>query len=899
MTVAMWGGMLSPVPYLNAAASTKKMPAAFDLRHVGGTTAVKNGKTVFSGGNNYVTQAKFQNPWTSCWSFASTAAAETSILYEKGITNEQYKALTGKEYNLSEKALVWYAFHHISDKDVCDDVPASQVGEGVHLGEGSESDPNFAYDDTGGCLFYTSSLYSQGCGPKDEEYRFPGETNEYPYAYRGNNGWTMYDQWTLPEIADKAKDALRKDLKEAFPDYSDAEIEAALQRNMAPDLEGGTGEGKSYSKYDNWSIPVDHQHRSDVSDAVLQDSHILPSPANHDDNDHFTGNNPAGIEAIKKEVLSGRPVSICYSSDQSRPGDAIGEDTCINTETWAQYVFNPDSGINHGVAIVGFDDNYSKDNFLKGTFTAADGTICDKNPGKDGAFICKNSWGCLHDETPGQHNKGQFGKGWGINGDGYFYLSYYDKSIQLPESFDFYSEKDTDAPKSDQYYINQYDFMPKSRVKSKSADAEISMANVFTAGHDQKLTHISTLTNEQNTEVHYEIYKLNSNAANPRDGRLVASGIKTFEFGGYHRIALGNDVLLPKGTKFSVVTSQVTYPGGASGRKYYELLFASTDKEEWYQGKIQYTVTGVVNKGESFAFVDNKWYDWSEIITDIAEPIAKESGKNLSYDNPSIKAYSVPATAAEVSKATKVSAVKLGKTNLTMGKGQSFTLQAAVLPLTATNKDIKWKSSNEKIAKVENGVVKAIGKGTATITATAKDGSGKKDKCRVSVTDKKVVFVKEISLNNYSLDMIKGNSAKLKAKVVPKNAKDKKVKWVSSNTKVATVSGSGKVTAKSPGKAVITAFAGEAMTTCSVSVRPAVKSISLKAKRKTLSVGKTYPIIPTVKPSDAGYDTLTYTSSNKAVATVESGIVKAKKRGTATITVKAGKKTARCAIKVK
>ena len=69
-----------------------------------------------------------------------------------------------------------------------------------------------------------------------------------------------------------------------------------------------------------------------------------------------------------------------------------------------------------------------------------------------------------------------------------------------------------------------------------------------------------------------------------------------------------------------------------------------------------------------------------------------------------------------------------------MKKGETLTLKAVVAPEKATNKGIKWSSSNTKVAAVDkNGKVKALQNGTATIKATAKDGSGVSASCKITV----------------------------------------------------------------------------------------------------------------------------------------------------------------------
>ena len=82
----------------------------------------------------------------------------------------------------------------------------------------------------------------------------------------------------------------------------------------------------------------------------------------------------------------------------------------------------------------------------------------------------------------------------------------------------------------------------------------------------------------------------------------------------------------------------------------------------------------------------------------------------------------------------KVSSVSLNPSSLSLTKkGQTARLSATVSPSNATNKSINWSSSNSNVATVSNGVVTAVGNGSATITATAADGSGKRASCSVTV----------------------------------------------------------------------------------------------------------------------------------------------------------------------
>ena len=165
---------------------------------------------------------------------------------------------------------------------------------------------------------------------------------------------------------------------------------------------------------------------------------------------------------------------------------------------------------------------------------------------------------------------------------------------------------------------------------------------------------------------------------------------------------------------------------------------------------------------------------------------------------------------------------------------------------------------------------------------------------------KKTVKATAVTLNKTSYTLKKGKSVTLKATVKPKNAANKSLVWSSSNKKVATVSQKGKVTAKKNGKATITVKIKnnkKLKATCSITVGTPVSKVSVKSSKVSLYVGDSYQIKTTVTPSKATNKKVSYSSSNKKVATVDSkGKIKAKAAGSATITVKAkdgtGKKAA-------
>ena len=158
----------------------------------------------------------------------------------------------------------------------------------------------------------------------------------------------------------------------------------------------------------------------------------------------------------------------------------------------------------------------------------------------------------------------------------------------------------------------------------------------------------------------------------------------------------------------------------------------------------------------------------------------------------------------------KVTKITLNKTSASIEKGKTVTLTATVSPDNATNKTVKYSTSNEKVAKVSStGVVTGVAAGSATITCMATDDSGQKATCKITVTNpatpvNPTVKVTKITLNKTSATLTQGQTLTVKATVTPGNATNKAVTWSSSNTKIATVSSTGKVTAKASGIVTIT-----------------------------------------------------------------------------------------------
>lgn len=192
-----------------------------------------------------------------------------------------------------------------------------------------------------------------------------------------------------------------------------------------------------------------------------------------------------------------------------------------------------------------------------------------------------------------------------------------------------------------------------------------------------------------------------------------------------------------------------------------------------------------------------------------------ESGNTLNYLAPAVPYTKVTYSAPEQ---VAVTGMTLEKKSIEVEKGKTEAINAIITPENATRKGITWTSSNANVATVTNGVVKGISAGTATITATTKDG-GFTDTCEVTVTQNAVTGVR---ISEKLIDLGMGYKKQITATVMPDDATDKSVEWTSENPEIATVSDNGTITGKSYGRTVVTATTTDGGYTakCVVRVKP-------------------------------------------------------------------------------
>ena len=520
----------------------------------------------------YVTPVKMQNPYGTCWGFAAITAAETSIL--GSLLSDDPEAY--KTIDLSEKQLTYFSHMYLDD-------PADpQNGEGTHHFEISSASDIYG----GGNPFMATATFAMGIGPVNESR---GEE----FIYKGAEGKTE-----------------QRLIDGEFQDFS-------------------------YSIEDDWSLPEEDRF---MQDYVLKESVIIPDPAGRDDNKQYVYN-PAATAIIKEQLLNIRAVEVAFSADTSSPNQDLEEDGLyLSTKNWAHYTWDESASVNHAVAVIGWDDNYPKENFVEG-----------HQPPEDGAWLVKNSWGSGEREFPHRRD----GK-WGIRvpktdaegnpvldeegnpvmtGSGYFWLSYYDKSLTMPEALVF------DENKGDtKYYLDEYDLMQVNQFSGIEFPDETKTANIFKAEGCEALKAVSCQTVSPGAEITYEIYLLSSDYESPEDGFLMAEINETYEYGGFHKVWLDEPFIIQKGQAFSIVVTQKQ----DNGQYTVGMPWAFGEETPMSILSEMYQV-GVVNPGESFVYTGGTWHDFAEqsFHNEFIKVIEDQYPlPGLQYDNFAIKGFS-------------------------------------------------------------------------------------------------------------------------------------------------------------------------------------------------------------------------------------------------------------------
>ena len=433
-------------------------------------------------------------------------------------------------------------------------------------------------------------------------------------------------------------------------------------------------------------------------------------------------------EAVKTLVQELGGVGISFS---------VGGEDVYNSENKCYY--NPiDTPVNHAVAIVGWDDNFSKEKFTQ-------------QPKQNGAWLIRNSWGA-NEETD----------------SGYFWLSYEDATIgDAAYAFDFVGND------SEEYYDNnyQYDGSEFSNYIGNGTDT-LPVANVFTVKNsNQVLKAISFETGIASEDYTVQIYRNLADETDPESGMLVdtVSGRTTYQ--GMYTVKLSKDIYFTKDETFSVVVTlknendfAVVATEMTTGIHNWINCIASSKKGQSFRktgdawedygasgsGNIRikaYTnnvtgtvaVTGLsVSAKEKTIRVGGK----TNVIAMVSPSNATDQRVTWSTSNESVATVTqgglVKGVAGGEAVITAVSADKKYKASVTITvdakiltgisiketepwitRGDKVQMEVVYAPAnTTSDKTVTWSCSNTKVAKISSkGLVTAIAAGNVTITA--------------------------------------------------------------------------------------------------------------------------------------------------------------------------------------
>ncbi|MDD8048013.1 MAG: lectin like domain-containing protein [Thomasclavelia sp.] len=375
-------------------------------------------------------------------------------------------------------------------------------------------------------------------------------------------------------------------------------------------------------------------------------------------------------ECIKNELMSNGAIAchVRYSSNNIKEGTYKG-----NTYHFA---YSNISGINHAVTIVGYDDNVPGELFG------------DDNIG-DGAWIVKNSHGSDSE----------------INDDGYYYLSYEDKSLDYIESYQMQSKDGLD---------NNYSYSSGISIEDYEISSGQSIANIYTINNTNEIIKQIGFALES-TKINYSIQLYqNSSNSNPSDGvKLLSTPITgSTEEAGYYYIDVPEEYTVSKGDKISVVITLTSTNGD-------DILipYDTTTNYSWIGSTVD------TDPNECYFSINDSYRDmntdnWANRINMITQ----------NTDN-----------------SVDITGVSLDKNNLTLStKGETQTLTASITPTNTTkSKNVKYTSSNPDVCSVDSsGKITALSNGTVTITVTTTNG--KTATCTVNVVIPTITYSSHI-----------------------------------------------------------------------------------------------------------------------------------------------------------
>ena len=641
------------------------------------------------------------------------------------------------------------------------------------------------------------------------------------------------------------------------------------------------------------------------------------------------------INAIKALINSG--IGVTTNSRSLRSGCS-----CFNTDTRASYCpdLNGSYGSNcnyHASLIVGWNDNYSKDNFAEGY-----------KPNKNGAWIIRNTHGS----------------------SGEYYISYYDPYLLNNENmaitsiksvgYDHIYQYNPSGCKSYQYAGDYYCYslgsVPSKQVvsifeKNGEGNQKLDSVGFYVQSSSSKSVEVYFSSSSSN-DIPSDLFDSNNKICEKNNitnngyyscelsnSKIISQqyffiGLKgngqIFAFQGNSHPTLSNDkVGISAGKNYYLNNSTWTDASTSNSSTIFVKAFTTdTNDEPSIIGVDSVTISpNVLNLkvGESSSLTYNispsnadiKSTEWSSSNTGVVsvDKDGKVSAVGIGTANVVIKVVGQDNSEASdsivvnvISQYTSVNSVTLVDTNnntlsnsMNLNIGEEVTIKFLINPSNVTLKETNWTNSDSSKVSMKDSVgyalIKGIEVGSSDIEITVKDydGNVKTDSVKVNVINSnQPVLVSSIALSPTSVTLNPNGTYKFNVTVSPSNATNKGVTWSSSNTNVVSVDQNGNIKALKEGTAKIRVTAKDGSgkyAEASVTVESSkptnilVTGVSLNASTVKMYVGQSYQLIHTIKPSNATNKGVTWSSSNTNVVSVSNGKIVGKSSGKARITV--------------
>lgn len=292
--------------------------------------------------------------------------------------------------------------------------------------------------------------------------------------------------------------------------------------------------------------------------------------------------------------------------------------------------------------------------------------------------------------------------------------------------------------------------------------------------------------------------------------------------------------------------------------------------------------------------------DWSSSNTDIAVVTdGRVQAKATGTATITAIANGIAKTCT-VSVTNPCTAFELNTSQTTLIVGNTYTLSvASTTPAKADAYNISWTSNREDVVTVSGGMLKALKEGSATITARLSSAAGTFERTCTVTVKAATAELEDIAVEPVSMNLKAGETEVIQVAPVPADASLGEKTYSSTNAGVAEVDKTGKVTAKKSGTTVIRITAGGFTKECSVIVTNPLVSFSLNKTVTSIAAGSSETLVITTIPANPDAYTVTWTSDNTGVATVDnSGKVSGISGGTAVITATINGIQKQCVVKV-